>query len=259
MALDASRGVVIVSGSSDNKLHLYSLADGKHSGSFGGPGADKGQFNWHYGGLCMTRRGTVLVAERGNKRLQEVNIGSDLPLFHVRFIQPGALECDFVDCNKTAVAASSPEAHTVTVLSWWDGRVLAKFGGYGAASGQLHTPLGLRLLADGSGVVVADSGNGRVVVYSLAGAVVRTVGVSGPHDVVEAGSGSSLIVCNSDAGTVSKVSVGSGEVLSFGSKGGAPGQFNVPVALGVVMGAGDSAMTLVVLEEANCRLQVFRA
>ena len=75
MAVDATRGLVVVSAyDADMKLYVYSLADGSLVRSFGGKGSGKGQFNWQYGGLCMTPRGTLLVAERYNNRLQEVNI-----------------------------------------------------------------------------------------------------------------------------------------------------------------------------------------
>ena len=157
MAVDAARGLVVVSGCSGaeaNNLFVYSLADGSLVRSFGGKGSGKGQFNWDDGGLCMTPRGTLLVAERYNNRLQEVNIDDG---GWVRFVGEGLLEKpNHVACSEAVIAVSESSQHRVTLLSWVDGSLLARFGSKGSGDGQLDWPRGLRLLADGSGVVVAD-------------------------------------------------------------------------------------------------------
>ena len=66
MTVDFARGLVVVSGhwngANKYKLSVYSLADGSLTRTVG----REGQFNWSAGGLCMTPRGTVLVAEYNN-------------------------------------------------------------------------------------------------------------------------------------------------------------------------------------------------
>ena len=161
MTVDFARGLVVVSGhwngANKYKLSVYSLADGSLTRTVG----REGQFNWSAGGLCMTPRGTVLVAEYNNKRLQEVNIDSDDGAW-LRFVGEGLLEApDYVSCSESLIAVSETEKHRVVLLSWADGSLVAR------CDSKLIEPRGLRLLANGSGVVVADKGNDRVCIVSV--------------------------------------------------------------------------------------------
>ena len=265
MALDAARGLVVVSPFiADYKLYVYSLADGSLVRSFGGQGSGKGQLNWSVGGLCMTPRGTLLVAESSNNRLQEVKI-DEVGLFggrHVRFVGEGLLEePNYVTCSESVIAVSESSQHRVTLLSWVDGSLLARFGSKGSGDGQLDWPRGLRLLSDGSGVVVADQWNHRLCIFTATGAFVRSL-PTGKHsfDVVEVDGGASFVVANHIEHTLCKVSGASGAVTPFGGRGSGNGQFNGPVALAVVpRGGSDDGVELVVLEAENGRFQVFRA
>ena len=272
IAVDVARARVVVSGDADKKLYVYSLADGLLVRSFGGAGAGKGQFNWSYGGLCVTPRGTVLVAERGNKRLQEVDVDDGS---HVRFVaDDGALAApDYVDCSDALIAVAETMRHRVTLLSWATGKTLAWFGGHGHRDGQLESPQGLRLLADGSGVVVADCRNHRLCVFSTAGAFLRSVDVSSPCDVAECDAGACFLVVNAGDCTLWKVpAVPAPARKSWRSYGA--GKLNSPVAVAVVAGAADWDATmaeaapgvgtgtgtrLVVLESEGKQFQVLRA
>ena len=275
MAVDATRGVVVVSGryfSEKHKLFVYSLADGSLVRTVGGKGTSAGQFDWDYGGLCMTPRGTLLAAERWNDRLQEVNIDDG---GHVGFIGVGLLDKpDYVDCSPTTIAVLERyyvEADCVRLLSWPAGALLALCRPGDTACGKLRDPAGLRLLADGSGVVVADAGNSRLCMFNTAGAFVSVLPVpGGGRDVVEVDSGAAFVVVNTDSGTLTKVSAATGSGVAFGSKAGwfgeaAEGQFDQPVALALVRcdggGGGDdvpAGLELVVLDKDNGRIQVFR-
>ena len=262
MAVDVTRDLVVVSGV-DDRLHVYALAadsdsDGTGSEpllrrSFGGRGAGPGQFHWAEGGLCMTPRGTLLVAEHGNDRVQEVNIDDGA---WVRFLGCGVLEKpNFVDCSESVIAVSESVRHHVALLSWEHGALLARVGGRGAGDGQLNTPYGLRLLANGSGVVVADFNNHRLCVFALTGSFVRAVPAGKyPSDVVECDGGAGFVVANLLDGTLSKVPAAattgandispshcscggpSRRVMTFGTYGAGAGQLNLnsPVALAVV-------------------------
>jgi len=64
-----------------NRLDVYRTEDGSHVRSFGGKGTGPGKFDL-VSGLCMTALDTVLVADRGNKRIQEVTLEG----VHVKFI-----------------------------------------------------------------------------------------------------------------------------------------------------------------------------
>ena len=268
MAVDGARGLVVVS-DGDNKLHVLSLSDGSLVRSFGGKGADKGQFHWYWGGVCISPRGTVLVAERHNDRVQEVSIDDGC---HIRFLGDDVLERpDYVSvgCSDSEVVVVSEKSlHRVSLLSWTDGSLLARFGGEGSGAGQLKHPRGTRLLASGAGVVVADNSNRRLCIFSLTGAFIQAIAVGKkPYDVVECDGGASFLVSNWECGSVSKVCVATGAVEPFGSKGSGIAHFKYPAALAlsrstVLGGSGSGSCTgveLVVLEVDNKRFQVFRA
>ena len=72
----------------------------------------------------------------------------------------------YVDCNGVHVAVSEAGVNRVCVLSYADGLLVGRVARAGA---KAHfDPFGIKLLADGSGVVVADRDNHRAVLLSLA-------------------------------------------------------------------------------------------
>jgi DNA-binding beta-propeller fold protein YncE len=216
-------GVIIVSDHGTKQLHMHSLADGSLLRTIGGRGRGKGQFDFGYGGLCVSPDGdSVLVAEWGNNRVQQVRVvdGS-----WVRFVGKGVLmgpEC--VDCNG-AVIAVSENRDGISVFSWADGSVRARFGSYGSGPGQLIWPTGVRLLPDGSGLVVADYSNHRLCVFTQSGEFVQTVGsqekgVHYPYDVLECASADgSFIVANFGSDNLVKLSRDGSKAEVIGMKG----------------------------------------
>ncbi len=193
-------GLAVVTDTKTQQLLMYSLIDGTRTRSIGSQGGGKGQFNFDYGGLCVSPDGdSVLVAEF--RRVQEVRImdGS-----WVRFVGIGVLkEPQYVDCNADVIAVSEACYHRISVLSWADGSVRAQFGSFGSGPGQLFSPRGVRLLADGSGVVIADYWSHRLCVFALSGEFVAAVGnrqqgLDYPRDVLGRVSGGSFVVSNSN-------------------------------------------------------------
>ena len=256
VAVDAARGLVVVSNVDDCKLYVYQLADGALVRSFGGKGYGKGQFNWGYGGLCLTPRGTVLVAEGNNRRVQEVNVDDGS---HVRFFGEAVVVApNCVDCNDSVVAVADLDDGFVSLLSWPDGSFLRQFGNTGCYEEALYRAYGVRLLSDGSGVVVADQDNYRLSIFSMAGAFVRSFSLEGPYDVVECDGGASFIVTSWMTNAVSKVSVATGAVVPVGSSGSGDGQWAGPAGLTLVGPVGDRGSELVVVDFGNQCVQVFR-
>ena len=150
------RDVAIVSGT-DRTLHVYRLSDGclLRSSCLD----DDAAFNWLSGGLCLTPKDSILVAEFFNNRLQEVSLDT---LDHVRFVADGQLQQpDFVDCNDDVIVVSEFE-RDVVVLSAWDGAVIAR-----TRDDAMGSPMGLRLSCDGSRVVVADLLGDRLCVFAV--------------------------------------------------------------------------------------------
>ncbi len=210
----AKHGLVIVPASFvgndrlDGRLHMYALADGSWVRSIGSWGRDRGQFRFFDGGLCVSPDGdSVLVAESKNNRVQQVRIvdGS-----WVRFVGDGVLDMPrYVDCNTDFIAVSE-HCHRISVLFWADGGVRAQFGKFGSGLGDLNCPNGLRMLTDGSGLVVADGGNHRLCVFTLSGEVKRAVvsrvqGWFRPLDVLEDVSDGCFFVANAGSGSFVKI------------------------------------------------------
>lgn len=259
MCVSLKHGLVIVSEFQEVggfQLHMYSLADGSLVRSIGSKGRGKGQFRFGGGGLCVSPDGdSVLVAEYFNDRVQEVRVvhGS-----WVRFVGERVLNLpDYVDCNADVIVVSEG-CNRISVLSWRDGSVLAQFGSEGSGPGELSYPGSVRLLVDGSGLVVADSSNDRLCVFRLSGEFVKAMGseeqgLNWPSDVLECASDGSFIVANYWANNLVKVSTGGEVVGMFGKEGDGDGEFNCPCALAALPGGG-----LVVREYDGERFQVFR-
>ena len=166
-----------------------------------------------------------------------------------------------MDASDTVIAVTEDACHRVTLLSWEDGSVIAQFGCYGADPGQLVNPRGVRVLADGSGVVVADMSNNRLCVFALTGAHVRSYAVPcNPRDVIEGEAGASFVVTRWEGNALAKVSADSGDVVNFGREGTGAGEFKHPVALATIGTGGGVAddVEVLVLEYDSSRVQVFR-
>ncbi len=240
MCVAPKHGLGIVADNKTMRLHMHSLADGSLVRTIGGRGRGKGQFDFWRGGLCVSPDGgSVLVAEFNNNRVQEVRIVDGA---WVRFVGEGVLRRpNFVDCNGAVIAVSEFDRHNISVLSWADGSVRARFGGFGGGPGQLNLPSGIRLLVDGTGLVVADSWNDRLCVFTLSGECVRAVGsreqgLNGPLDVLECASDGSFIVANINS--LVKLSRDGVNLGVFGKRGIGNGEFNLPTGLAALPGGG---------------------
>jgi DNA-binding beta-propeller fold protein YncE len=203
MCVSLKHGLIIVSqfGKYDPfQLHMHSLLDGSLVRSIGSNGAGKGQFMSWNGGLCVSPDGdSVLVAEQYNDRVQQVKIADGS---WERFVGVGVLEWpDFVDCNTDAIAVTETRLHRICVFSWADGSVLAQFGSQGSGPGELKYPRGLRLLRDSNELVVADTDNSRLCLFTVTGEFVSTItskhrGLANPLGVIEYGAGGGFIAAS---------------------------------------------------------------
>lgn len=192
---------VVISYRDAGELHVHSLLDGSLVRKVGEYGHGKGQFAMGWSGMCASPdNDTVLVAEFLNRRLQQVSVfdGS-----WIRFVGEGVLDKpNFVDCNKEVIVVSEASSHTIRVFSWADGSEQSRIGQFGLGKGQLFFPTGVCLLADGTGVVIADRNNHRLCVFTVSGKYLYTVGsdmhgLDFPDQMVECPSDDSFVVWNS--------------------------------------------------------------
>lgn len=120
--------------------------------------------------------------------------------------------------------------------------------------GELCGSCGIRFSPDGGHILVAESSNKRLSLFTLAGEFVRRVGVPTlkfPTDVDFAPSGD-MVVVDQEKHRVSLFPPdGSTMIRTFGSEGSSPGQFLRPTALAMQGGL------LYVLDLASARVQVF--
>jgi DNA-binding beta-propeller fold protein YncE len=163
---------------------------------------------------------SVLVAEFHNDRVQQVRIVDGA---WVRFVGAGVLKKPmYVDCNADVIAVAEG-SHRITVLSWADGSVRVQFCSGGSAPGQMILPRGVRLLADGSGMVVTDMNNHRLRVFALSGEFVAALGsweqsLRYPFDVLECTLDGSFIVSNWGSGNLIKLSRDGENVCAYGKE-----------------------------------------
>ncbi len=249
-----SHGLAIVSDLKTRQLHMYSLIDGTMIRSIGSRGNGKGQFDSFCCGLCVSPDGdAVLVADTYNMRVQEVRIvdGS-----WVRFVGDGMLDSpEFVDCNADVIVVSESGRHRIKVLSWADGSVRARFGSFGSHPGHFNYPLGVRLLANGIEVVVADCGNRRLCVFTLHGELVAVVGsekqgLNGPRDVLHCVTDGSFIVTNGYDDNLIKLSRDGVNVDMYGKQGSGDGELSTPTTLAALPNDG-----CLVVDYGNQRVQ----
>ncbi len=254
MCVLLKHGLVVVSDHRTHQLHMHSLTDGSLVASIGSRGRGKGQFAFDYDGgfLCVNPDGDgVLVADTLNHCVQEMNITDGS---WVRFVGRGVLKLPrHVDCNHKVIVVSEL-LHRVVVLSWRTGDLISQFGCYGSGPGQLASPSGVRLLADASSLIVADSENVRLCVFSLSGEFVRALGSAEqgldiPRDVVECSDG--FIVATYGRDGVTKVSTAGAKMDMFGEFGEF-GEFNHPTALAVLPDGG------LAVRDYYSHVQVFR-
>lgn len=126
---------------------------------------------------------------------------------------------------------------------------LAEFGEFGAGAGQLDSPAGAAVNADGE-LFVADSGNDRVSVFAGDGAFLRTIGggLSGPRDLA-LDAGGRVFVADSGNDRVAVFSAGGAFLFAFEEFGEAALSGPTGIAVG-----GSLAF---VADTGNARIAVF--
>jgi hypothetical protein len=115
-------------------------------------------------------------------------------------------------------------SHRVAVLSWAKGTFLAQCGTgiRGSDEGRLYNPRGIRLLRDGLHLIVTDTRNSRLSVFTVRGRFVRTIrneslGLWCPYDVLETCDGAVIVAGFNDDNLVRLSSDGAVNVYGWGA------------------------------------------
>ena len=193
----------MVASHSNDTLSLYSLPGGEHVRTFGSKGTGKGQFSMP-SKRCFSAAGNILVAECGNKRVQEVTLTGE----HVRFIGVGVIaDPDFgIASNAELIIVGKANCNSNNRIMMFDavtGAFVRAFGDYGYTPGQLMEYCGgIRFTPDSRHIIVAegddDGDRSRLSVFTLAGEFVRCIGEGELRDArdVEFADNGDVIVCD---------------------------------------------------------------
>jgi len=237
-------------------ITVYSTVDGSETVSFGGRGTGPGQFN-QPSKLCITPRDTLLVADRGNQRVQEVTFSG----VHIRDIGVGVFRGDIwgIACNEQHIAVtkfgSSTLPNRILVFNYSTGELLRQFAALGRGDGQIGLSSGVRFTPDNQHIIVADTYyNRRLSMFTVDGVFVKHIGMgvlrAGWCDVDFTADGR-IIVADCGNNRVCIFAADGAMTLSWGTEGTSDGQFKYPTALAV---SGDK---LYVLDANSARVQVF--
>jgi DNA-binding beta-propeller fold protein YncE len=182
MAVSRAGNLLVLSHPHQAVLSIFNLPSGEFVRDFGVKGRGKGQFNGPCR-LAFTQTDTLLVAEHGNERVQEIELLGD-----GRCIREFAITTPVfaIACSDDAIfAGKRDEDHT-------DGRVLRidtttesvtrTFAPFGKEPGALTDCMGMCVTADGL-LAVVDLNTGRITLWSFDGTLVSTVCIPGSNFV----------------------------------------------------------------------------
>jgi sugar lactone lactonase YvrE len=240
MAVDAA-GNIYVADTGNNRIEKFNSA-GVYQSQWGTLGSGPGQLNFPVG-VAVDLSGNILVANSNNERIDVFTSGgtflSSIGSFGIgagQLYGPWDLAID--------------GAGNLFVSEYFNNRVqkfsaagvsLAVFGSYGTGPGQFQTPTGVAV--DGGGNVYAiDYYGSRCHKFSGAGAYLGTFGGPGsspgqflnPNDLASDALGNVYVIDtnNNRVDTFRSIAdVPGSYMLSWGTSGSGPGQFNLPYGI----------------------------
>lgn len=228
---------------------------------FGSEGEGDGQLCRPWG-VCCTKEGHVVVADRSNNRIQIFNRqGHFLYKFgsagsrNGQFDRPAGVTSD----NQCRIIVADKDNHRVQVFQS-DGTFALKFGEKGSKNGQFNYPWDVAVNSEGQ-MLVSDTRNHRVQLFTSDGVFVNKYGFEGVlwkhfdsprgvtfnhegHMVVTDFNNHRLLVISSDFQTA----------RFLGTEGTSNGQFLRPQGVAI-----DEEGNIIVADSRNHRIQVFQA
>ena len=208
-------------------VSVYALPSGEHVRSFGTPGDAVGQFNLPWD-VCFTGAGTLLIAECGNKRVQEVDVHG----VHQRYIDTAAQFLGpvwSVDTTGPLVAVGTGDwtlcqGH-IALFDYDTGACVRRFGTFGFQPGMLLHIGAVRFCPDGARVLVSDAYQHRLLVYTVGGEYVKgfetdaadALAGSRPDGFAYGGNGDVVVACGRSRELLALHPDGQRSVLAWGA------------------------------------------
>ena len=243
---------IVVSDVGSHKIHLFK-SDGTHIRSFGGKGAQHGEFDWPSG--IAYHGDSIIVAEQLNHRVQVLSrqggylrhFGGKGSLDH-QLNFPFGLSIDsdgniiVVDMNNKLIKIFSS-----------DGQFLHKLGTEGTFTKPFHC------IQHENYLIVSDDGDNSVKCFDRKDILLYKSGKKGdgagefnsPH-CLSVHKGGHLMVCDGGNHWIQVFDLGGKFVTKFGTKGSGMGEFKTPVSAAVL-----SDGKIVVSDLNNSRIQIF--
>ena len=243
---------IAVSDVGNHKIHLFK-SDGGHIRSFGGKGAQHGEFDWPSG--IAYRGDNIIVAEQLNHRVQVLSrqggylrhFGGKGSLDHQLDFPLGL----YIDSDGNIIVADKRNK-LIKILSA-DGQFLHKLGTEGAFTLPLHC------IQHENCLIVSDEGDNSVKCFDRKDTLLYKFGKKGdeagefnsPH-CLSVHKGGHLMVCDKDNHRIQLFDLSGKFVAKFGTKGSGMGEFHCPVSAAVL-----SDGKIVVSDVGNSRIQIF--
>ena len=243
---------IAVSDIGNHKIHLFK-SDGTHIRSFGGKGAQHGEFDWPSG--TAYHDDNIIVAEQGNHRVQVLSRqGGYLRHFGGQGSLDHQLNFAFglsIDSDGNIIVADKRN-NLIKIFSA-DGQFLHKLGTEGSFTKPYHC------IQHDNYLIVSDKGDHSIELFDRKGNFLYKFGKKGnadgefnePHCMFMNKAGH-LMVCDSENHRVQVFKLGGKFVAKFGTKGKGMGEFNLPVSPAVL-----SDGKIVVSDLRNSRIQIF--
>ena len=243
---------IAVSDAGNHKIHLIK-SDGTHIKSFGGKGAQHGEFDWPSG--IAYHDDTIIVAEQVNHRVQVLgrqggylrHFGGKGSLDH-QFSSPSGLS---IDSDSNIIVAD--RGNKLIKIFSADGKFLHNLGTERSFTEPFHC------IQHDNYLIVLDSGDHSVQFFDRKGNFLYKFGKKGnadgefnsPHCLSMDKAGH-LLVCDSANHRIQVFDLSGKFVAKFGTKGSGIGEFDGPVSAAVL-----SDGKIVVSDFRNSRIQIF--
>ena len=243
---------IAVSDVGNHKIRLFK-SDGTHIKSFGGKGAQHGEFDFPSG--TVYHGDNIIVAEQRNHRVQVLSRqGGYLRHFGEQGSLDHQLNLPFglsIDSDGNIIVADRKNK-LIKIFSA-DGQFLHKLGSEGSFTKPYHC------IQHDNYLIVSDKGDHSIKLFDRKGNFFYKFGKKGnadgefnePHCMLMNKAGH-LMVCDSENHRVQVFELSGKFVAKFGTEGSGMGEFNLPLSAAVL-----SDGKIVVPDLRNSRIQIF--